>query len=177
MRGSRKQPGPVGEGMTGARAESLYAVLGVEPGATAEAIRAAYRARARALHPDVNPGPTAAADFARLQQAYEVLADPSRRARYDRAAGGAADEPSGGGGRGGGGGGGGTGVGHVTWTNVAGRGAASRTGAGGVGARAKGADPGDPTGFEELYRAFFQTRLDDAAGAGKGEGGGPRAGR
>jgi|GEM_PF-1640769 len=162
--------------MKGGGAESLYAVLGVEPGATAEAIRAAYRARARALHPDVNPGPTAAADFSRLQRAYEVLADPSQRARYDRAKAGAADEASGESE---------TGVGHVTWTNVAGRpagtgrgtrGGEAKSRAPGKGRGAAGADPGDPTGFEELYRAFFQTRLDDAARAGKPEGEGARAG-
>lgn len=174
MRGSRARTGRGGDEVKGDGAESLYAVLGVEPGATAEAIRAAYRSRARALHPDVNPGPTAAADFSRLQRAYEVLADPAQRARYDRAEVGAPDEPSGGGGAGG------MGVGHVTWTNVAGRGGAAHRGAGsrakGKGRGAAGADPGDPTGFEELYRAFIQTRLDDAARAGKGEGGGARAG-
>ena len=63
----------------------LYSVLGVEPEATADELRSAYRARARALHPDVNASGDAAAQMAAVNAAYEVLADPARRQEYDRA--------------------------------------------------------------------------------------------
>jgi hypothetical protein len=63
-----------------------YAALGVDPAATSEAITAAYRRKARMLHPDI-PGTGDAAAFIRVQQAYEVLGDAARRAAYDRARG------------------------------------------------------------------------------------------
>jgi hypothetical protein len=61
-----------------------YARLGVQPSASAEKIRAAYREKARATHPDHNPDdPEATERFQRVQEAYQVLSDPDRRARYD----------------------------------------------------------------------------------------------
>jgi hypothetical protein len=61
-----------------------YARLGVRPSASAEEIRTAFRERARATHPDRNPGDPAAAErFQRVKEAYQVLRDPERRARYD----------------------------------------------------------------------------------------------
>lgn len=65
----------------------LYALLGVAPGASREAIGRAYRRLARASHPDVRPDdPGASARFRAITGAYEVLSDPARRASYDRAA-------------------------------------------------------------------------------------------
>jgi hypothetical protein len=62
----------------------LYAELGVAATAGAVEINAAFRARARELHPDANSGdPVAEARFKRLSAAYGVLSDPARRARYD----------------------------------------------------------------------------------------------
>jgi len=62
----------------------LYAELGVDRDATREEIGAAFRARARDLHPDVRPGDLLAVErFKRVSMAYGVLRDPVRRARYD----------------------------------------------------------------------------------------------
>ena len=104
----------------------LYEVLGVSRHATAEEIRAAHRKLARKLHPDINKGPDAAAKFAELQEAYEVLSDADKRKLYDQfghAGLGGAPAGSPGGPWGGGAGGGAGQRGQTyTWTNVGGRG-------------------------------------------------------
>lgn len=62
----------------------LYAELGVDEGASREQIVAAFRSRAKSLHPDMNPGDAEAAEqFKTLGRAYQVLADKDARARYD----------------------------------------------------------------------------------------------
>ena len=60
---------------------SLYEVVGVGAGASAQEIRAAYRRAARNAHPDLGGSDAA---FRRVSAAYEVLRDPACRARYDR---------------------------------------------------------------------------------------------
>jgi hypothetical protein len=63
----------------------LYQELGVARDATRSEIAAAYRARAKELHPDMHPGDAdAASRFARVGVAYRVLSNPEQRARYDR---------------------------------------------------------------------------------------------
>jgi curved DNA-binding protein len=62
-----------------------YAVLGVAPDATEKDIRTAFRSRAKACHPDVaGDDPAKAEEFKKLRAAYELLADPARRAAWDR---------------------------------------------------------------------------------------------
>jgi molecular chaperone DnaJ len=62
-----------------------YRVLGVSKDATQDEIKKAFRQLARDTHPDANPGDAAAeARFREIAEAYEVLSDPQKRARYDR---------------------------------------------------------------------------------------------
>ncbi|MFI6014614.1 J domain-containing protein [Streptomyces sp. NPDC051243] len=62
----------------------LYAVLGVQPSATAEAITSAFRARVRELRPDTRVDADTAARFGQARAAYETLRDPNLRAAYDQ---------------------------------------------------------------------------------------------
>ncbi|KMU80855.1 J protein type 1 [Coccidioides immitis RMSCC 3703] len=63
----------------------FYEILGVEPLATTEHLKKAYRKKALELHPDKNYGniEQCTALFAEVQAAYEVLSDPQERAWYD----------------------------------------------------------------------------------------------
>jgi curved DNA-binding protein len=63
--------------------DNLYAVLGVSNKATQAEIQAAFKKRARELHPDVNKAADAEEKFKHLVAAYEVLRDEEKRARYD----------------------------------------------------------------------------------------------
>ena len=78
-----------------------YEVLGVAKGATQDEIKKAYRKLAIQFHPDKNPGDKAAEEkFKEATEAYEVLSDTEKRARYDQF-GFAGVDPSAGGGGGG----------------------------------------------------------------------------
>lgn len=62
----------------------LYEVLGVARDADAAAIKKAYRKLARELHPDVNPGDSAAEErFKEVSEAYSVLSDEEKKRNYD----------------------------------------------------------------------------------------------
>jgi curved DNA-binding protein len=61
-----------------------YATLGVGKDASQEEVQKAYRKLARKLHPDVNKSPEAEARFKEINEAYEVLKDAEKRAKYDR---------------------------------------------------------------------------------------------
>jgi DnaJ-class molecular chaperone len=65
--------------------EDPYGVLGVRRDATQDEIRKAYRALARKLHPDLNPGDKAAEErFKAVSAAYGIIGDEAQRGRFDR---------------------------------------------------------------------------------------------
>ena len=62
-----------------------YEVLGIAKGASDDEIKKAYRKAAKASHPDLHPDDKEAeARFKEINEAYEVLSDPQKRARYDQ---------------------------------------------------------------------------------------------
>ncbi len=65
--------------------KDYYKTLGVSKTATEKEIKSAYRKLAQKYHPDKNPGNTSAEDrFKEINEAYEVLGDPQKRARYNQ---------------------------------------------------------------------------------------------
>ncbi|MEW5960848.1 MAG: DnaJ C-terminal domain-containing protein [Chloroflexota bacterium] len=65
--------------------KDYYKILGVDKNASDKEIKAAFRKLARKHHPDVNPNdPRAEERFKEINEAYEVLGDADKRAKYDR---------------------------------------------------------------------------------------------
>lgn len=62
--------------------KGYYAALGLDPSADSDQIKAAFRERAKQVHPDYNSGPEAEAAFQRISEAYRVLRDPLSRLDY-----------------------------------------------------------------------------------------------
>ncbi|HTK28135.1 MAG TPA: DnaJ C-terminal domain-containing protein [Vicinamibacterales bacterium] len=147
--------------------KDYYSTLGVAKTATEKEIKQAYRKLARKHHPDVNPGDkTAEGRFKDINEAYEVLGDPSKRKKYDElGANWRMYEQAGAGGPGGGfnpGGDGGAWNVHVG-------------GGPGGGYRTMTEDEvremfGDANPFSDFFQTFF-------GGGGPGEEPGRRAGR
>lgn len=64
--------------------KDYYKILGVDRNADAKAISQAFRRLAREYHPDVNKAPGAEAKFKEVNEAFQVLGDQQKRARYDQ---------------------------------------------------------------------------------------------
>jgi curved DNA-binding protein CbpA len=61
-----------------------YQILGVSPDADSKAIKAAYRRMARQYHPDTQTDESSEEQMKQINEAYDVLSDPKKRATYDR---------------------------------------------------------------------------------------------
>jgi DnaJ-class molecular chaperone len=71
--------------MNGPSYKDYYKILGVQRSADEKEIKSAYRKLARKYHPDVNPGDKSAeSKFKEISEAYEVLSDAEKKAKYDR---------------------------------------------------------------------------------------------
>src|SRR4051812_26710982 len=64
--------------------KDYYAIMGLDRTASAEEIKKAYRKLARKYHPDVSKEGNAEERFKEVQEAYETLKDPEKRAAYDQ---------------------------------------------------------------------------------------------
>lgn len=96
-----------------AEKRDYYEVLGIQKGATDDEIKKSYRRMAKQYHPDLHPGDAEAeAKFKEVNEAYEVLSDAQKKARYDQY-GHAGVDPNFGAGAGAGGWGGGWDVGDI----------------------------------------------------------------
>src|SRR5262245_36082104 len=133
--------------MRGMEYKDYYQILGVTKTTSDKEIKAAYRKLARKHHPDVNPGnKQAEAKFKEINEAYEVLSDPTKRERYDQLG--------------------------ADWSSYASRGASPWAASPGGGPGRVHVDFGGgddaPGGFSDFFRMFFGR--DDAESQGFGGG-------
>ncbi|GAA3188129.1 molecular chaperone DnaJ [Lentilactobacillus kefiri] len=64
--------------------KDYYDILGVSKDASDDEIKHAYRKLSKKWHPDINKAPNAEAKFKEINEAYETLSDPQKRANYDQ---------------------------------------------------------------------------------------------
>ena len=125
-----------------------YEVLGVRRDADDAALKSAYRKLALAHHPDRNPNdPGASEKFKEASEAYAVLSDPEKRARYDR-------------------------LGHAGVGGAGGFGGFP----GGFRVRTEGLDAEDLGGFSDFFKTFFGGGgggFEDSLGRGRRRAAGP----
>ncbi|MCR5350744.1 MAG: molecular chaperone DnaJ [Acholeplasmatales bacterium] len=67
-----------------ANKRDYYEVLGLQKGASDDEIKKAYRQLAKKYHPDINKEPGAEEKFKEINEAYDTLSDPDKKARYDQ---------------------------------------------------------------------------------------------
>ncbi len=142
--------------------KDLYAILGVSKNASQDDIKKAYRKLAKEYHPDLNPGNSQAEQtFKEISQAYDILADPDKRKRYDRGeidASGQEQAPRGAGA------GAGAGGFYRSYT------------AGGAGKKYRQFDFGEDFSAEDIFADLFGGGFRAGGGPGGGAGARSRAG-
>jgi len=76
--------------------QDYYSILGVEKNVTDAGLKKAYRKLSKQYHPDVNPDASAAVKMQEINEAYNTLSDPQKKAEYDAGGGGNSGGGSGG---------------------------------------------------------------------------------
>lgn len=160
-----------------AEKRDYYEVLGLKKGASEDEIKKAFKTMARKYHPDLHPDDQEAADkFKEINEAYEVLSDSEKRARYDQF-GHAGVDPNYGGGAGYGGGGFGD-VGDIfdsIFGGFGGFGGGSRSAASNANAPRRGGDVNSSVtidfmeackGVKKKMRVTHMVKCDQCGGSG-----------